>query len=246
MRQLFSIFVILLSAVSAYGQESVLKAAMYLSGASSEEEVPEGLLEQLEGLHPVRVNSPRLRAGVLLSDYQVASILDYRAVSGDILSWEELALLDGFSSESVAVLRPFLSLESSSLPGSVDTVRMHSVILARGSLKNAGGKVKFTGKSWQLGGAFRGYYEGQLDGSFHLVYAGRLGRLVLGNYNLRYGQGLALWSGFSMTSLSTVDAFLWRTTGISPVLIPTSPRLSRELISVKKNKEISLRKTTPA
>ena len=217
MRQI-CVILFLLAGVCAFGQEAALKAALYLSGASAEEEVPDGLVEQLETVGRIRVNSPRLRPGLLLSDYQVASILDYRATSGDILSYEELALLDGFSREYVEALKPYLSLESSSLPGAVDTVRLRWTLLGRAGLKNAGGKLKLNGKNWQLGGAFRGYYSGEMDGSAHLQLSGRLGRLVLGNYNLRYGQGLALWSGFSMAFLSTVDAFLWRSAGLSPVV----------------------------
>ena len=55
-------------------------------------------------------------------------------------------------------------------------------------------------------------------GSFHLVYYGRrrLGKIVIGDYNLRYGQGLALWNGFRMTSLDSPESFYLRPSGISP------------------------------
>ena len=42
-------------------------------------------------------------------------------------------------------------------------------------------------------------------------------RFVAGDYNVRWGQGLAVWSGFSMESLSTLNAFSRRSGGISPV-----------------------------
>ena len=84
--------------------EQIVRAALYLSGASCEEEIPADWMERLENQRPVHINSPYLRPGILLSDYQVACIRDYRASSGDILSAEELALADGFSREAVAAL----------------------------------------------------------------------------------------------------------------------------------------------
>ena len=98
-------------------EESVVKAALYLSGAASEEEIPADWTDRLETARTVRINSPHLRPGVLLMDYQVACILEYRASFGDILSWDELALVDGFSREAVEALRPFLSLEREGIPG---------------------------------------------------------------------------------------------------------------------------------
>ena len=153
-----------------------------------------------------------MRADGLLSDYQIASLADYRSRSGDILSWEELALVDGFSREWVSVMRPFLSLTSSRLPGAVDTVRLRATVLARGTLSTFGAKGRVSGESWRLGGTWRGK-----DGTFHGEYTWRGFRAVAGDFNVRLGQGLAHWSGFAMESLGTVDAFVRRTSGLSPV-----------------------------
>ncbi len=93
---------LLLTAFRAAAQEEeILRAARFLSGAASEEEVDEDWITRLEALsgRPVRVNSAHPRADGLLTDYQLASLADYRSRAGDILSWEELALVDGFSHE---------------------------------------------------------------------------------------------------------------------------------------------------
>ena len=193
-------------------EDAVLRAAMYLSGAMSVEEIPADWIERVESARRVRINAPGLRAGVLLSDYQVACIRDYRARSGDILSFEELALVDGFSADAVDALRPFLSLESSQLPGSTDTVRVRATALARATLSSFGVKGKASGANWRLGGAYRGG-----SGSFYGEVSTRFGRVLAGSFHTRWGQGLAAWSGFSMESLSTVDAFIRRSTGLSPV-----------------------------
>ena len=192
-------------------EEAVLKAALFLSGASSEEEVDEEWLRRIESAGKLKINSGRLRPG-LLTDFQIASIGRYRASNGDILSWEELALIDGFDRETVSILRPFLSLESRRLPGAVDTVKIHSEAILRGTLKNFGAKVKTGTDTWQLAGAWRAP-----DWTAHATWSGGPLRLIIGDFNARYGEGLCFWSGFSMESLSTVDAFFKRPTGLSPV-----------------------------
>lgn len=193
-------------------EETVLRAAQYLSGALSEEEIPADWIERVESAGKVRINAPGLRAGVFLTDYQVACIRDYRARSGDILSLGELALVDGFSADAVAALGPFLSLESSRLPGAADTVRVRATVLSRATLSGVGFKGKASGAAWRAGGAVRGE-----NGSFYGELSTRYGRVLAGMFHTRWGQGLVAWSGFSMESLSSVDAFVRRATGLSPV-----------------------------
>ena len=232
MKRLFISVVLGLAAWSLPAQEeSVIRAAMYLSGAASEEEIPADLPERLEAAAVVRINNPHLRANLLISDYQAASIRDYRAAYGDILSAEELALVDGFGPVAAAALAPFLSFTSYRLPGQADTVRTRATALLRGALTTLGGKLKAGGEvpragiTWQAGGAWRrdGVWRaqpdgsGKADGSFYADATLGPWRLLAGHFNARWGQGLAAWSGFSMESLSTLDAFLKRPTGLSPV-----------------------------
>ena len=211
MRRFFAGVLVALFFNQVYAQDDILRAALYLSGASSEEEIDQDWIQRLEAMGKVRVNSNHIRPG-LLTDYQIATLADYRATSGDILSWEELMLVDGFGREAVEALRPFLSLESRRLPGSADTVRTRAEALVRTTLKNVGVKAKVTGDHWRIGGAWR-----SPDWTAHAEADTRFGRLVLGDFNVRYGEGLAQWSGFSMESLSTVDAFIRRSSGIAPV-----------------------------
>ena len=221
MRRFFAGFFAALLFTQLYAQDDILRAALYLSGASSEEEIDQDWIQRLEATGKVRVNSNRIRPG-LLTDYQIAALADYRASQGDILSWEELMLVDGFCREAVEALRPFLSLESRRLPGTVDTVRTKAVALVRTTLKNVGVKAKVTGENWRVGGAWR-----NPDWTAHAEADTRIGRFVIGDFNVRYGEGLAQWSGFSMESLSTVDAFLHRASGIAPVWSYTSSSVHR-------------------
>lgn len=213
------VFCVLCAVALEAQEEPVIKAAMYLTGASSEEEIPADFPDRLEAEPVVRINSPHLKAGLLLSDYQVACIRDYRASHGDILSPQELSLVDGFGADAAAALSPFLSFASSRLPGQADTVRTRATALLRATLTTFGGKLKAGGESprtgigWRLGGAWRT----RADGSFYADATLGPWRLLAGDFNARWGQGLAAWSGFSMESLSTLAAFVKRPSGLSPV-----------------------------
>ena len=226
MKRMLLFLVAGLSAWSLQAQEeSVLRAALYLSGAATEEEIPADLTDRLESEPTVRINSPHLKAGLLITDYQVACIRDYRAAHGDILSAQELALVDGFGADATTALAPFLSFASSRLPGQADTLRTRATALLRGDLSRFGGKLKASGESartgiaWRAGGAWRGQADGsgKADGSFYADASLGPWRLLAGHFNTRWGQGLAAWSGFAMESLSTVSAFVKRPTGLSPV-----------------------------
>ena len=191
--------------------ERIIRAAQYLSGASCEEEIPADWLERLEAARPLHINSPYLRPGLLLSDYQVACIRDYRSTNGDILSDRELALVDGFSQEAASALAPFLLFDSERLPGNADTVRVHGSALIRSTRTAIGAKAKVNGENWTAGGAWRGE-----DWTLYADATFRRWRVLAGDIHTRWGQGLAAWTGFSMESLSTPDAFIKRSTGLTP------------------------------
>lgn len=210
--------------VKAQTEEEAVRAAMYLSGASAPEEIDEGEAERIHAIGKIRVNAPGRNARAVLSEYQLATLEDYRKRCGDILSWEELALVDGFGKEAVEALKPFLSLWSANLPGVVDTSarKISGNALVRLTEKRAGTKIKAQRRTWQAGVAVRSQswpiFAGTPDWTAHAEL--NLGRwcLTLGDFNIRYGQGVGAWSGFSMTSLSTVGAFSRRASGITPVL----------------------------
>ena len=226
MRYVLFVTILLLAFTEAAAQEdAVLRAVLFLSGAASEEELDEYWLSRLEARqgHPVRINGTQRSCDGLLSSYQLASLSDYRSRSGDIRSWEELSLVDGFSREWVSVMRPFLSLAPSSLPAPDDSARTRVHALARGTLSGVGVKARAEGSWWRAGAAWR-YPK---DGTFYAeAHPGRH-RILLGDYNIRFGQGLTFWSGFSLSSLSTTDAFIRRATALSPAWSYSSSGLYR-------------------
>ena len=88
------------------------------AGSESSSEQLSRAMEYFEMLleHPLKINCAgrgELEQFILLSGFQIESIIHYRSESGDILSGAELSLLHGFDSTFVAAVRPFVSFERS-------------------------------------------------------------------------------------------------------------------------------------
>ena len=212
------LWMMLASVPAAAQPDEVVRAALYLTGADSPEELEERFLEELESLHnhplPLnRASRARLLESGLLTPYQTAALEEYRSASGDILSFAELERVDGFGKEAVAALRPFLSLDSSRMPGETgrDTLRFGHSALLRATLKDVGAKYRLTAGRFEGAGALKGK-----TGTFYALYRLRKGKVLVGDYNVRYGQGLAFWSAFKLSGLTTLDAFSKRANGLTP------------------------------
>lgn len=210
-------------------------AILYLCGAESEEELDEQEVERFSGFlsRPLEINiasRSRLLSSGLMSQYQVASLCDYRSRSGDILSVAELALVDGFGSGYANALKAFISFRSNRLPGLADGPARKTCheALARSAVK--GGDFLY-GTKYRIERADRlalsmaartKYTDRDLfppsEWSMSIVYYGRkkVGKVLLGDFNARFGQGLALWSGMSVSGLSSSSSFARRPSGLSP------------------------------
>ena len=212
-----------------------MMAILYLSGADSEEELDEQEVERFAALasRPLEINlasRSRMVSSGLMSQYQVASLIDYRSRNGDVLSVSELAAVDGFGDEYVEALKPFISFASNALPGQImsDFKRLSHEVLVRSAVKgdafNYGAKYRMTyGEALEISSAARTKYSDKEQfppsaWSMNMTYYGkrRLGKVIFGDFNARFGQGLALWSGMSMSGLFTSSSFSRRPTGLSP------------------------------
>ena len=208
------------------------EAVLLLSGASCIEDLSEEEMARWEALatHPVNINlagRSRLMASGLLSGFQVASLLDYRGRTGAVLSWSELALVDGFSAEIVGALRMFATLGSEGfVPGQRETLRLTGSVTLKGSARvgsSGAGGVKLEAMARERVALYfsaRNTFSDSRVGSptFSAAYYGRraLGQVVIGHFNARFGQGLVLWSGFRMSGYSSVGAFRRNGNGFSP------------------------------
>ena len=218
MRRRIVLLLILAAGPAAAQTDEVVRAALYLTGADSPEDLDDRLVDELESFRsrPLPLNlasRARLLESGLLTPYQVAALAEYRSLSGDVLSFAELERVDGFGKEAVAALRPFLSLESARHPGEAvrDTLTFRHSALVRATLKDVGAKYRLTAGNLEAAGAWKAR-----DGTFYGLYRLPKGKILIGDYNVRYGQGLAFWSSFQLAGLSTLEAFSKRANGVAP------------------------------
>lgn len=234
-------FIIMLCALLSVAPQALaqtderLRAIVCLTGAGSEEELDESEIERYTVFlsHPLEINTAtgsRMLSSGLLSQYQIASLIDYRTRTGDILSFSELASVEGFGEDAANALKPFISLRGRSLPGQPykSSRSVSNEALARFAVKgdeyNYGAKYRLGyGDAAELSLAARTKYSDKEQfppsaWSANIVYYGkkRLGKVIVGDFNARFGQGLALWSGMSLSSLSSSASFSKRPSGISP------------------------------
>lgn len=222
-----------------FDENDFLQAVMTIKGTGSEEYLSEDELEYFRQLavNPIAINgasSSELLATGLFSPYQAAVIEDYRSRSGDILSLSELALLDGFGDNYARAVSPFVTLVSNGLPGepaSYGIPAEHESVF-RSALRYDDGDDKTSG---MYGMKYRFSSAGRIVGaglalrspygaahwppaerSFFVSLHRRKFDLVLGDFNAKFGQGLALWSGFSMSGTDSPASFAKNPVGIVP------------------------------
>lgn len=196
-------------------------AVLYLTGASSLEELSANEVERFSNLreHPLHLNSAsegRLLSSGLFTPYQAAAIIDYRQLHGDILSFSELSLVDGIPVELAEALRHFVSLDSRSLPGKRRKGEWKLSGEMTGRVSGGTKPVSAAAKSCFNFGERAVLSFGSK--SFSAAYFGKshLGSVVIGDFNARFGQGLVQWSGFSLSGFNSISAFCRNGSGISP------------------------------
>ena len=215
----------LLLILSLMGQPAFQEAVLVLTGASCIEELAEDEILHYQNLasHPVDLNlagRSRLLATGLLSPFQVASLLDYRSRTGEILSWTELSLVDGFSPAIADALRVFavLGMAEGRAPGQREERRISGSLTLRGGIRE--GDEASWGVKGEAAVGERAVVYASYRGAPTLSAAwyGRrvLGQVVVGHFNARFGQGLVQWSGFQLSGYSTLGAFRKNGTGFSP------------------------------
>ena len=233
------IMLLFLSLAASAQSPDDMEAIMSFLGAEDEEQVNEDEAERLAAYlrHPLDINrtsvSKQLASG-LMSRYQIMSLADYRARHGDVLSMAELSLVDGFGAYFTDRLSPFISFGQDRLDVPAGRRRrLRTDISVRGGWKynqnneyGAGIRARLEGKSGMTVaiGATSPYgefapqnyrYTATVAYNFRRFPA----KVIVGDFNARFGQGLLLWNGLSLSTLSSVQAFMKNPAGIS---VPSS------------------------
>ena len=202
-------------------------------GVSSPEEVDPYDVERLSDLlsHPLQVNlvTPASLSGSgLLTPYQVASLTDYRKRHGDVMSYEDLSAVDGFGKIVVEKLSPFISLRGTKLSADEDVAGISGTLDMKAGWKMDGipryglrykmkaGRQLSAGLALSRSSKADGAAPDAFTGNVCLAFRKVPGKIVLGDFNARFGQGLALWNGLSLSGLSSPSSYLKRASGLTP------------------------------
>ena len=207
-----------------------IEAVMKILGHTEPEEVDSDDVERLSHYlqNPLQINRSRasdLQASGLFSAYQTASFIDYRSRHGFVYSYTELAAVEGFGSDFVDILKPFICLDMSAGTMNSSSRRMQHDLVLKGSLRS--------GEEYAYGIKYRfdtGRFRISISGSSpyssidfppsyisgNITWKHNLGQIVIGDYNARFGQGLCLWNTAVIGGLSTPSAFMKKPSGASP------------------------------
>ena len=228
------VIVLICGCIYGRAQDSEVMAAIVdFTGSGSVEEIDAQQLEILEKLisHPLRINlstASKLADSGLFTRYQTVSLIDYRTRHGHILSFSELAMIDGFGDAFVRKLIPFISLETDRPPGERDKVRklFHELEVKGGLLVNNEFKhiyalrysvdyddcLRISAACSKSSASAR---PDAFTGSAMLHLKRYSGKLVLGAFNACFGHGLALSSGMSISGLAKPSSYLKRASSLS-------------------------------
>lgn len=203
--------------------QDYLQNVLRLSGASSIEELGPRQLEHYENLyeHPLDINRcslSRLQESELFSDLQLALLLDYRQRCGSLLSLAELAAIPGMGEQFALDIGPFIVLGDERPAQRPRERRLLLKQQMRIGIKASAVSTAFKSEL-SLEPGLRTLISADASGlqALSLCYEGRrLSKVLAGNFNGRFGQGLLLWSGFSLNSLSSAAAFSKKASLLSP------------------------------
>lgn len=203
---------------------SLLEAILFLSGVNAIEDLQQSDLDRLNELSENKIcinsasRSELLESG-LFSPYQVASLLNYIQNTGDILSVDELAVVDGFNTQYASALSYFVDFQSDSKLGLNSSLRTRlkncSKISSIAGNKNLGIKYDFSLENKfdvKLGlSGLKKMNSMTLASSF----SAKKFKFFIGDYNAKFGQGLALWNTLSMDSYYSSSSMIKRPTGFN-------------------------------
>jgi hypothetical protein len=191
------------------------------------------LMERLSEIEerPAAINSgdeEEIARLFFLTEFQVRVLADYVTRKGDIVSLYELALLPAFDRATVMLMAPYIILEPSdrknSLPSGSTTVVMTATTsiatednITRGVRSLA--KVRHEGPRLSYGVTAENdpgepfTFDGAAGPDFlsgNLMYRGRgiIDRIIIGDYSLRFGEGLVFNSGSWQGSWLSSPSFM--------------------------------------
>ena len=216
-------------------EPEISEAILKVCGVTDIESLDAERVEYLSDLirHPVRINSARksqLEATGLFTPYQIVSLMDYISRHGGVFSSVELSEVDGFGREVIETIYPFLDFDGAhtGAAGKIDRFRWE--VNVRGGYKSRtdrnetksmyGLKSRFS-FSDRIVLSFSSTEPYDSTRHWPTLYSGNIlwnhscGKVIVGDFNARFGQGLCMWNTASFSSLTSPSYFMRRPSGLS-------------------------------
>jgi len=174
MKKNYIIFLLLLLASSAFGQEikiseTIINIAEELAASDPDPEAINIFIEKLQDLaeKPVRINSSdqnEVSRLFFLTDFQVKALNDYTRSSGRIESLFEVAVIPGFDRETTQMIAPFITLDFRASP-EPDSARIRNTLISNLSVKPSAGDTVSIGSPWKILSKYR-FASASFSGNF--------------------------------------------------------------------------------
>lgn len=168
---------------------------------------------------------------MLLTAFQIESLLEYRSLYGDILSEGELALVDGFNAALASLCAVFFSFAPSDSQSGRDGRTDHTATL-KTRWRYAEPTPSLTAKySLRRGASLAAGLTADIDAgeygpghpvpdflSGYVSFKGKrlLREVIAGDYTIRAGQGLACWKAFDLKAFGAPSSLARQPRGALP------------------------------
>ena len=216
--------------------EGLVEAVRRFTGQADVESLHQDLMDSLDELYhrPLDINSAshsRLHSSGLFTPFQLASLMDYRQRHGGVMSLVEFSNIDGFSKDYIDRISPFVFIDTDAFRAGFAPRGFSAEVALRAGYKyyleksydrstyaikvkgTYSDKVSFCLSLNEPYDSLRIYPTG---GTVNIAWMHRRGKVIMGSYNARFGQGLCLWNTASFSSLTSPAAFMKRPSGVSP------------------------------
>ena len=180
--------------------------------------------------NPVNLNDTHAISVIpFVSPYQLKSLKNYILLHGQLLSVKELLMIPGFDSTTVSMLTPWVTAEPYTPPSKITLRELlargrHTLVSGiGGTIEQAQGYENghYVGDNLHALMCYSYNYADHISlrisadkdpaeawgkdnfYGYHLMVSnvGRIEKLIVGRYNLRFGQGVTLWTGFEPFSM---------------------------------------------
>lgn len=238
-------------------EESIENNAEVLN-ETSQSELPDEIQELIQ--HPLNINTDDLSILIkynLISEINLQSLREYKLRMGNLIEMQELQLVIGFDKKTIQGILPFCTIKKNNtysrsnqltiryqqslnktddfFPGSASRILLKYRATLSPSIKIYITSEKDPGEE-----IFTKKRPGFDFNSFSIYYQGTsiIKKIIAGDFNVEFGQGLTSWTGFSFTSASTITGIYKSGRGILPYSGTDENRFMRGLAISLINKKL--------